>query len=109
MAQDDGRRAPVISAGSARGKRITGNGSRDPGLGLLRLEGWSVLGWMAGGATGLGRSTGQRDDPEGRNRVLGEDHGEKKGKDLTCGSGLEAGEARACGAGERSARAEGEG
>ena len=54
----------------------------------------------------MGRSTGQRDDPEGRNRVLGEDHGEKKGKDLTCGSGLEAGEARACGAGERSARAE---
>ena len=64
---------------------------------------------MAGGATGLGRSTGQRDDPAGRNRVLGEDRGERKGKDLTCGSSLEAGEARACGAGERSARAEGEG
>ena len=64
---------------------------------------------MAGGATGLGRSAGQRDDPAGQNRVLGEDRGERKGKDLTCGSGLEAGDARACGAGERSARAEGEG
>ena len=42
----------------------------------------------------MGRSTGQRDDPAGRNRVLGEDRGERKGKDLTCGSGLEAGEAR---------------
>ena len=59
---------------------------------------------MAGGATGLGRSTGQRDDPAGRNRVLGEDRRERKGKDLTCGSGLEVGEARGCGVGERSAR-----
>ena len=64
---------------------------------------------MAGGATGLGRSTGKRDDPAGRNRLLGEDRGERKGKVLTCGSGLEAGEAGACGVGERSARAEGEG
>jgi hypothetical protein len=56
-------------------------------LWLLLLEGRSVLGWLAGGATGLRRSIGQRDDPAGQNRFLGEDRG----------------------AGERSARAEGEG
>jgi len=56
-------------------------------LWLLLLEGRSMLRWLAGGATGLRRSTGQRDDPAGRNRVLGEDRGERKVKDLTCRSG----------------------
>ena len=45
-----------------------------------------MLGWLAGGATRLGWSTGQRGERSGA-ESSGADRGRRKGKELTCGVG----------------------
>ena len=58
---------------------------RDPGLWLLLLEGRSMLGWLAGGATRLGWSTEQRDERAGHaeQRTIGSEL-VKEGRGRVC-------------------------